>query len=119
MVELARSALDAAKKGSTDLFILALVEAEDLHGYDLARLIEGRSAGALTFTLASLYATLYRLEARGLIRGRWVERAGQRRRRYYRITEAGRRSLAAEREDWGRFVRVLVEVAGVQPALAR
>ncbi|MEW6321535.1 MAG: helix-turn-helix transcriptional regulator, partial [Acidobacteriota bacterium] len=114
-----RSAIDAAKKGSADLFILALLEEQDLHGYDLARRIEDRSGASLSFTLASLYATLYRLEERGLIRGRWVERAGQRRRRYYRITEPGRRVLTAERTDWALFVRALVDVAGVQVAEIR
>jgi len=111
-----RPTIDAAKKGSADLLILALVDEQARHGYDIARLIEARSGGTLRFTLASLYATLYRLEERGLIRGRWVERAGQRRRRCYRITEAGRRVLAAHREDWGRFIAALSHVAGVRPA---
>jgi DNA-binding PadR family transcriptional regulator len=118
-MDLDRTALDSAKKGSADLFILALLEEEDLHGYDLSRRLEARSRGAITFTLASLYATLYRLEDRGLIRGRWVERAGQRRRRYYRITADGRRGLATQREDWARFIRALCEVAGVAPAWSR
>jgi transcriptional regulator len=111
-----QSALTSAKKGSADLLILALVDEKPLHGYDIARLIEDRSGGTLRFTLASLYETLYRLEERGHIRGRWVERAGQRRRRYYRITEAGRKVLAVRREDWGRFIAALTEVAGVKPA---
>lgn len=110
-----RTLIDSAKKGSADLLILALVDERALHGYDIARRIEDRSGGTLHFTLASLYETLYRLEDRGLIRGRWVERAGQRRRRYYRITESGRRMLAAQREDWGRFIAALVQVAGVKP----
>ena len=108
--------LDSAKKGSADLLILALVDEQALHGYDIGRLIEQRSNGTLHFTLASLYETLYRLDERGLIRGRWVERAGQRRRRYYRITESGRRMLAAQRDDWARFIAALVQVAGVKPA---
>jgi PadR family transcriptional regulator, regulatory protein PadR len=112
-----RTHIDSAKKGSADLLILALVDEQALHGYDIARRIEDRSGGTLHFTLASLYETLYRLEDRGLLRGRWVERAGQRRRRYYRITESGRRMLAARREDWGgRFIAALVQVAGVKPA---
>lgn len=110
------TAIDAAKKGSADLFILALVNEEDHHGYEIGRQIELRSGGAVTFTMASLYATLYRLEEKGLIRGRWVERAGQRRRRYYRITDAGRTTLATQREDWGRFIVALTEIAGVKPA---
>jgi PadR family transcriptional regulator PadR len=107
---------DSAKKGSADLLILALVDEQALHGYDIAHHIEDRSGGTLRFTLASLYETLYRLEERGLIRGRWVEKAGQRRRRYYRITESGRKMLAAQREDWARFIAALVQVAGVKPA---
>ena len=86
-------------------------------GYDIARHIEERSAGTpRRFTLASLYATLYRLEERGLICGRWVERAGQRRRRYYRITDTGKTIPATQREEWGRFISALTHVAGVKPA---
>ena len=116
MTPIDRTAIDAAKKGSADLLILALVDEEDRHGYDIGRLIELRSSGTLRFTMASLYATLYRLEERALIKGRWVEKAGQRRRRYYRITEGGRKILASQREDWGRFIAALTEVAGVKPA---
>src|SRR5215831_8195109 len=105
-----RNAIDEAKKGSAELLILALVDEEDLHGYEIARRIDGRSDGTIRFTLASLYATLYRLEERGWVRGRWVERPGQRRRRHYRMTDAGRRVLAAQRDDWGRFVAALGRV---------
>ena len=111
-----KPAIDEAKRGSTELLILALVEDADVHGYDIANQIELRSDGTLRFTLASLYATLYRMEARGWIRGRWIERAGQRRRRYYRITETGRRVLADQRRDWTRFVLALNRVAGVRLA---
>jgi transcriptional regulator len=108
------SNIDEAKRGSTELLILALVEDSDVHGYEISGQIEARSDGTLRFTLASLYATLYRMEARGWIRGRWIERAGQRRRRYYRITETGRRVLAEQRRDWARFVGALHRVAGVK-----
>ena len=113
---LERTAIDSAKKGSADLLILALVDERALHGYDIAGRIEERSDGTIRFTLASLYATLYRLEERGLIRGRWVERAGQRRRRYYRITDAGKAVLATQRQEWGRFIAALTQVAGIKPA---
>ena len=111
-----RTAIASAKKGSADLLILALVDEKPLHGYDIGRLIEERSRGTLHFTLASLYETLYRLEEAGYLRGRWVERSGQRRRKYYRITEPGRKLLATQREDWGRFIAALTEVAGLKPA---
>ena len=111
-----RSALDEAKKGSAEVLILAIVEEEAHHGYEIAKLIDQRSQGDLRFTLASLYATLYRMEDRGWIRARWIEKAGQRRRCYYRITEAGRRMLAAQRADWAKFVAALGHVAGVKYA---
>lgn len=106
----------SAKKGSADLLILALLEEQDLHGYEIARRIEERSGGTLRFTLASLYDTLYRLEERGQLHGRWLERPGERRRRSYRITESGRKVLAAQRRDWGVFIAALTRVAGVEPA---
>jgi len=111
-----KSAIDSAKKGSADLLILALVDEVALHGYEIGRRIESRSGGTLHFTLASLYATLYRLEARKLIRGRWVERAGQRRRRYYRITAAGQKVLMAQREEWSLFIEALTATAGLAPS---
>ena len=111
-----RSALASAKKGSTDLLLLALVDEQELHGYEIGRLLEQRSGGTLVFTLAALYETLYRLEERGWILGRWVERAGQRRRRCYRITDEGRKVLATQREDWSRFIAALSAVAGLEPA---
>jgi PadR family transcriptional regulator PadR len=109
-------ALEEAKKGSAELVILAIVEDESHHGYEIAKLIEQRSDGRLRFTLASLYSTLYRLEDRGWIKGRWIEKAGQRRRCHYRITEAGRKVLAEQRADWARFVAALGQLAGVKYA---
>ena len=111
-----RRPIDEAKKGSAEILILSVVEDEAHHGYQIAKLIEQRSSGDLRFTLASLYATLYRMEDRGWIKGRWVEKAGQRRRCYYRITDAGRKVLADQREDWRRFVAALAQVAGVKYA---
>jgi DNA-binding PadR family transcriptional regulator len=104
------------KKGAAEIVVLSLLEAEDLHGYELVRRIDDRSGGALTFNFASLYATLYRLEERGLIRGRWVERAGQRRRRYYRITASGREVLAAQRQEWTQFFTLIRDLAGLSYA---
>lgn len=104
------------KRGSTELLILALLDERQRHGYEISRLIEQRSGGAITFHTASLYPTLYRLEARGLIEGRWVERAGARRRRCYRLTRAGRKALAAQRSTWETFFAALGRVAGIRHA---
>ena len=104
------------KKGSVELLILALLEERERHGYEMAKLIERRSRGAITIHAASLYPILYRLEGRGVIGGRWVEKAGQRRRRYYRLTTQGKRSLAAQRDTWHAFVQGLTRVARIRPA---
>ena len=104
------------KRGSTELLILALLDERSRHGYEIARLIDERSKGLISFHAASLYPTLYRLEGRGLIDGRWVEKAGQRRRRYYRLTPAGRKALASQRSLWEGFFGALNRVAGVGPA---
>ena len=104
------------KRGSIEVLILALLEERQRHGYEISQLIEERSNGAITFHTASLYPTLYRLEARGLIDGRWIERAGQRRRRYYRLTRAGRAALAKQRSTWDRFFMALDRVARIRHA---
>jgi transcriptional regulator len=104
------------KRGSTEVLILALLEERDRHGYEIARLIEERSRGAISFHVASLYPTLYRMEEKELIEGRWVERAGQRRRRYYRITSAGRKMLASHRSVWDSFFEGLNRVARIRHA---
>jgi len=104
------------KKGSAELLILTLLARGPMHGYELSKLIESGSGGAVRFKAASLYPLLYRLEHRGWIQGRWIEKAGQRRRCHYRITEAGRRVLAEQRADWSRFVAALAQVAGVKYA---
>ena len=104
------------KRGSTEMLILALVENQPRHGYEIAKLIEQRSDGVLQFHAASLYPLLYRLEKRGLIKGRWVEKAGERRRRFYKLTAAGHKILAEQRQTWKEFFAALDRVAGITPA---
>jgi len=95
------------KKGSTEMLILSLLEARARHGYEIGKLIEARSGGRLTFALPTLYPTLLRLEGRGLITGRWVEKAGERDRCFYRLTPRGRRALTAHRETWHAYVEAV------------
>lgn len=104
------------KKGSAELLILSLVEVRPRHGYEISKLIEARSDGVLRFNVASLYPLLYRLEKRGWIKGRWVEKAGQRRRRYYKLTGEGRKVLAAQRSGWEEFVAAINRITGVERA---
>ena len=98
------------RKGSAELLILGVLQERSRHGYEIARVIEERSNGEITFHSATLYPTLYRLERRKLITGRWVQRDGQRRRRYYRITAAGRAVLGQQQSAWTRFVAALHRV---------
>jgi transcriptional regulator len=104
------------KKGSAELIILALLEARPRHGYEIGKLVAARSHGQLTFHIASLYALLYRLEERDWIAGTWVEKAGQRRRRYYRLTPEGTRVLAAQKRTWKAFVAAVGRLTGDEHA---
>ena len=104
------------KKGSAELLVLSLVEGRARHGYEIGKLIEARSRGALRYNIASLYPLLYRLEKRAWIKGQWVEKPGQRRRRYYRLTAAGRRVLAAQRSGWKNFVAAINRITGIEHA---
>jgi len=98
------------KKGSAELLILSLLEARQRHGYEIRKQIEIRSGGVLKFNTASLYPLLYRLEKRGWIEGKWVEKAGERRRRFYRLTKDGKKVLAAQRSIWESFVAAINRV---------
>src|SRR4029453_3010114 len=104
------------KKGSAELMILALLEDRARHGYEIGQLIELRSRGAIRFNVASLYPLLYRLEKRNWIRGRWIEKPGQRRRRYYRLTASGKNVLSKQRAGWREFVEAINLITGIQHA---
>lgn len=104
------------KKGSAELIILSIVESGGRHGYEIGKLIETRSAGHLKFHVASLYPLLYRLEERGWLQGRWVEKPRERRRRFYSLTGEGRRVLARQRGTWKAFVHAMGLITGVDHA---
>ncbi len=103
------------KRGTADLMILAVLEERHRHGYEIAKMIDDRSNGVLRFHVGSLYPMLYRMERRGWIDGRWIEKAGQRRRRYYRLTPAGRKVLVDQRGSWHELLTALQRVAGIDP----
>jgi len=107
---------NAQKKGSAELLILAQLESRPRHGYEIGVEIERRSGGAVSFQIASLYPVLYRLERKGLIAGQWVEAPGQRRRRYYKLTRAGRKSLSKQRQSWSAFLTALQRAGGLEHA---
>ena len=100
------------QKGSAEMIVLALLDGRPRHGYELAKLIEAQSENKLQFHVASLYPLLYRLERKKLVQGKWVEKAGERRRQFYKLTPAGRRALADERRTWREFVHALNRLTG-------
>jgi transcriptional regulator len=104
------------KKGTAELLVLAQLEVEARHGYDIALRIEQRTRSAVTFNVASLYPILYRLESEGSISGWWVERAGERRRRFYRLTAAGRKKLTQQRRAWTVFMSAIERAAAPEYA---
>jgi PadR family transcriptional regulator, regulatory protein PadR len=104
------------KKSSAELLVLSLLEDQPRHGYDIARLIDLRSGGSIRFHVASLYPLLYRLEKRDWIQGRWLEKANQRRRRYYSLTVKGKLALAEKRRQWQEFSGAIVRITGVEHA---
>jgi PadR family transcriptional regulator PadR len=113
MSDIDRRALDRElKRGAAELMILALLDAQPRHGYDLSKLIEARSGGRLKFHIDSLYPLLYRLEEREWIKGTWVEKPEERRRRVYKLTPAGRRVLGDQRRTWEAFVDSVRLVVG-------
>lgn len=105
------------KRGSAELLILSLLDARPRHGYELSKLIHTRSGGQLTFHIDSLYPLLYRLEERGWIKGTWVEKPDERRRRFYKVTAEGQRVLAQQRKTWAAFVEAVRRVTGRRTCL--
>ena len=104
------------KKGSAELLVLSLLEDQPRHGYDISKLIQIRSGGALQFHVTSLYPLLHRLEKQGLVEGLWVEKADQRRRRYYSLTGPGRKMLRSKQKSWKNFVAIISRITGIEHA---
>ena len=101
------------KKGSIELLILSLPEDQDRHGYQLGKLIESRSGGQLRFEISTLYPVLAKMEDQGWIKGRWVEKKGERRRKFYKLMAAGRKALTAKQETWLSYADAVNQVLGL------
>ena len=104
------------KKGAAELLLLSILEAKPRHGYEVSKLIDARSEGRIVFHIDSLYPLLYRLEERGWLKGAWVEKPNERRRRFYSLTAEGRRVLARQRRTWESFVDAVRLVTGGEHA---
>ncbi len=95
------------KKGSIEFLILTLLAEAESHGYEIGKQIEIRSRGKLRFRVSSLYPVLYRMENRGWIVSRWVEKEGERRRNFYRLTPKGEKVLADQLRNWAEFTEAI------------
>ena len=104
------------KRGSMELLILAVLEARARHGYDIGKRLKACSEGRLDLQVSTLYSALYRMEKRKLIKGRWLEKEGERRRCHYSLTAKGRRELEQQREEWRAFVETVEMVVGGEHA---
>lgn len=100
------------RKGVTEISVLAALGEAPGYGYELAQRLRRRSGGTLDLGDGTLYPLLYKLEARGLIGGRWENAAGERRRRVYRISARGRKRLVAVGTEWRRLVEGMSLVLG-------
>jgi len=104
------------KKGSVELLVLTMLRDQARHGYEIGKLIELRSGGRLRFNPSTLYPVLYRMENRGWIRGRWVEKAGERRRCFYDLTREGKHVLSEMVDRWKEFAAAVNEAVGLSHA---
>ena len=101
------------KRGSLDLLILSALQGQPKHGYEIGKLLASRSDGKLDFPVSTLYSILYRMENRGWIAGRWVEKTGVRRRCYYTLTSEGETVLKAKQEQWREYTATVNKVIEV------
>lgn len=96
-----------ALRGSLDLLILKTLSHAPMHGWGISQRVQQISDGALDMNQGSLYPALQRLEKDGLIASKWDTTDNNRRARYYRLTQSGRRALGQEVESWRRFAAAL------------
>jgi len=99
---------DQMRKGSSEILILALIAEEPMHGYQITQELASRSSGYFDMKEGLLYPTLHRMEQDGLLASEWLDSAGKRRRKVYRITQAGNQALTAQKAEWRRFAEQLM-----------
>ena len=104
------------KKGNIEFLILSLLENHKRHGYEIGKMIRRLSDDRLSFSASTLYPTLYQMDEKGWITGRWVEKEGQRRRCYYSLTNKGRKMLTAHRATWAEYIDAVNSIVGFNNA---
>jgi PadR family transcriptional regulator, regulatory protein PadR len=103
-------------QGTLDLLILKAVSLGKLHGYGVLLRIQQISGEQLVIQQGSLYPALYRLEHDGAIKSEWGESENNRRAKYYTLTAAGRKQLAAETEKWNRMSGIMDSILSLTPS---
>ena len=96
--------LQQLRKGSTPLLILSVLAVNKMYGYQIMRELEQRSEGYFAMTAALLYPALHQLELDGLLKSEWQDGQGKRKRKYYSITQKGRKALANSQTEWKTFI---------------
>ncbi|QDU73787.1 Transcriptional regulator YqjI [Bremerella volcania] len=102
-------------RGHLEAMILAILDREPAHGFDVVKKLEARGEGALQMREGTIYPVLYRMEAAGLIKAQWDESEEGRKgpqRKVYTLTRKGQRQLAKGREQWQHFVQVVGGIIG-------
>lgn len=103
---------DQIRKGSTSTLILSLLSEEPMYGYQITQELQQRSQGYFEMKEGLLYPALHQMEQDGLVRSEWQRVEGSRRRKYYSITEEGRKVLARSVAEWTTFTEKLMRVIG-------
>lgn len=87
-------------KGSIDILLLSLIEKEDLYGYEIAKRLKEKSNDLYSMGEGTLYPALQRLEKQNLIRPYWGDSESGGRRKYYNITDKGKKELSKKIDEW-------------------
>ena len=109
---------EQTRKGITSVIILNLLAELDrpMYGYEIIKELEMRSQGYFQFKEGLIYPRLHEMERQGVLRAEWQGRAGTRRRKFYTITDKGRRQLAEELQGWQVFAQNVNQLLGVETA---
>lgn len=99
-------------KGSSSLLVLSVLESNDLYGYKIIKEIEKRSEYVFTFKEGTLYPILHSFEKDGYVEAYWVEKEGERKRKYYHLTNKGAKLLQENREQWNIYAGAVGKVIG-------
>jgi PadR family transcriptional regulator, regulatory protein PadR len=97
-------------QGTLDMLVLKALERGPMHGYGIAEWIHESSADVLRVEEGALYPALHRLELKGVLKAEWGTSENNRRAKYYSLTAAGRKYLAAEREHWSKMSTAIARV---------